>query len=168
MDKKKLINIVIIVVVLLSVVTVYFIKNREVEEIGDNKDFYMTITENLNIEKLKEYKLPILISFGSESCMPCMMMQPHLRQLNTELKGKAIIKYLDVWKHPEYIGGKTIEYVPTQIFITKSGKPYENKNVKDLKFEYQKDENGNILYTYHVGYLSYEDMKAIIEELNNG
>ena len=167
MEKKKIINIIIIVLILVSVLVVYFIKNREVEEVGAEKDFYMAVTEKLDTEKLKEYKLPIIISFGSEGCPACVKMKPYLRQLNTELKGKAIIKYLDVWKYPEYGEGYNFEYIPTQVFITKDGKPYENKNIKDITFEYEKDSNGKILYTYHVGYLSYDDLKRILKELNN-
>ena len=83
---------------------------------------FFIISLLLELEKLKSYGLPILIDFGSEGCMPCRQMKPTLIELNEELRGKAIIKYIDVWEYPEAAEGFDFSLIPTQFFINKDGK----------------------------------------------
>ncbi|OLN32939.1 Thioredoxin [Desulfosporosinus metallidurans] len=40
-----------------------------------------------------------MIDFGADSCVPCKEMAPVLKKLNTEMQGKAIVKFVDVWKN---------------------------------------------------------------------
>lgn len=167
--KKNIYKIVAVIIIILIIIGIYFFKNKEElikkEDAGSNKDFHLVITEKLNIEDLKKYNIPIIISFGSEGCMPCLKMQPTLRLLNNKLKGKAIIKYLDVWKNPQYAEGFNFEYIPTQIFIDKNGNAYKPEKVTDIKFDYIQNENKDIIYTTHTGYLSEEDIIKILEEM---
>ena len=76
---------------------------------------------SLDLETLKAYKLPILIDFGSEGCMPCKMMEPDLKAANSELRGKAIIKFIDVWEYPEAAAGFNFSLIPTQFYFDKEG-----------------------------------------------
>ena len=61
--------------------------------------------------------------------------------------------------------GYKINLLPTQILINSDGTPYiPNDNSID-GFETIKDENGNALYTMHVGILTRAQMLNIIEQM---
>ena len=47
------------------------------------------------------------MDFGADGCMPCKMMEPTLHELNSELRGNAIIKFIDVWQYPEAAEGRS-------------------------------------------------------------
>jgi len=74
---------------------------------------------------LKSYGLPILLDFGAKWCGPCQKMHPILEELNNELRGKAIIKYIDIDEYPEATKGFKFNLIPTQYFITKEGEVYK-------------------------------------------
>lgn len=58
---------------------------------NSNPDFVLNVTEKIDMEKLKSYGLPIVIDFGADSCIPCKEMEPVLKELNTDLQGKAMM-----------------------------------------------------------------------------
>lgn len=113
------------------------------EVIDKNDPNFVLVATSLNLENLKSYGLPMLIDFGSEGCMPCRQMKPTLIELNNELRGKAIIKYIDVWEYPEAADGFEFSLIPTQFFINKDG----------------------IVYKQHTGILSKEDAINILKEM---
>ncbi|HBY21511.1 MAG TPA: thioredoxin, partial [Clostridiales bacterium] len=88
--------------------------NYELKSI-DNLDFALNVTEKIDLEKLKTYGLPIVIDFGAGSCIPCKKMAPVLKELNAELQGKTIVKFVDVWKYQKLAEGYPISVIPTQI-----------------------------------------------------
>lgn len=98
-------------------------KNIEIDK--NDANFELSVN-SLNLEELKSYGLPILIDFGSDSCIPCKMMAPVLKELNAELRGKAIIKFVDVWEYPEASEGFEFSLIPTQFFIDKNGEIYSS------------------------------------------
>lgn len=100
-------------------------ENKDEININKNDPNFNLNATSLELEKLKSYGLPILIDFGSEGCMPCRQMKPTLIELNEELRGKAIIKYIDVWEYPEAAEGFDFSLIPTQFFINKDGKVYK-------------------------------------------
>jgi len=51
-----------------------------------------------------------------------------LKGLNEELQGKAIVKFVDMWKYEELAKGYPISPISTQMFIDENGKPYNPKN----------------------------------------
>jgi thioredoxin 1 len=61
-------------------------------------DFSLFVTEPIDFDRLTSYGIPIMIDFGADSCVPCKEMSPVLKKLNAELQGKAIIRFIDVWK----------------------------------------------------------------------
>ena len=69
-----------------------------------------------------------MIDFGADSCIPCKEMAPVLKELNEELRGKVIIKFVDVWKYQSLAEGYPISVIPTQVFFDKDGKPYTPKD----------------------------------------
>ena len=174
---KKAISIIVIVAVIVIIAGIWIFKNNEKNKDGTttnnisstnqavNSDFKLNITSSFNLDKLKEYKLPIIIDFGSDSCIPCKQMAPALKQLNSELQEKAIIRFVDVWKYPNLANGYPIELIPTQIFINSDGTPYAPENAEELELEFIKDESGKHIFTTHVGALTVEQMKSMLKEM---
>jgi len=66
------------------------------------------------------------VEIGSVNCIPCKAMQPIMKAVEEDYKGKVKIVFHDVWTEK----GKTdamkynIRVIPTQIFLDKAGKEY--------------------------------------------
>lgn len=172
---KKILTIIIIFIIIIGIAGMWVIKNKQkinenntnqenkIENI--NEDFELNVTGDLNLEKLKSYKLPIIIDYGAEWCPPCQMMKPDIIKLNKELQGKAIIKMVDVDENIDAADGYKINLLPTQILINSDGTPYIPKDHSIEGFEMVKDENGEVLYTMHVGILTKSQIMNILEEM---
>lgn len=124
----------------------------EVEEINNgvsdvvidkNDPNFELSTPSFDIEILKTYGLPILLDFGAKWCGPCQKMHSILEELNSELKGKAIIKYVDIDKYPESTKGFDFTLIPTQYFINTDGE----------------------IYKTHTGIISKENAISILKEM---
>ncbi len=63
-----------------------------------------------------------MLDIGADRCIPCKMMAPILKELETEYQGKAAVVFIDVWKHPEQAKKFGIRMIPTQVFYDKDGK----------------------------------------------
>jgi len=137
---------------------------NEINTKDENTDFELNITGEIDLEQLKSYGIPIVIDFGADSCTPCKEMAPVLEKLNAELKGKAIVRFVDVWKYPDLAQGYPISLIPTQVLIDKDGKPYvpTDTNSAGLIMYETKDTNEHI-FTTHEGGIT-ED--ALLDMLN--
>lgn len=171
---KKIVSVIAIFSILIIIIGIWMIKNyqRKEEQNNDasvnevtNPDFKLNVTDELDLEKLKSYNLPIIIDFGSSSCMPCREMAPVIRKLNSQLQGKAIIKYVDVWKHDNLAEEYSVELIPMQIFICSDGTPFAPQNAKELGMELVKNENGEHIFTRHVGALTEGQIISILKEM---
>ena len=78
---------------------------------------------SIDLGALTSYGLPIIIDFGADTCIPCKEMAPVLKTLNAEMQGKAIIKFVDVWKNGNAADGFPIQVIPTQVLINSDGTP---------------------------------------------
>ncbi|KNY30298.1 thioredoxin family protein [Pseudobacteroides cellulosolvens] len=173
----SVIKIIIPVVILCILVGLWFIKNNrnhsgldETVNSGTlqtgNSDYDLDVTEKIDLEKLKSFGLPIVIDFGADSCIPCKQMAPVLKELNEELKGKAIIKFVDVWKYQELAQGYPISLIPTQILIDSNGKPYKPKDPNALQIkEYKSRETGEHIFTAHEGGITKEQLLSVLKEM---
>lgn len=112
-------------------------------KIDKNDPNFELSTPSFDIETLKTYELPILLDFGAKWCGPCQRMHPVLEELNSEFRGKAIVKYIDIDKYPEATKGFNFTLIPTQYFITKEGEVYKT----------------------HTGIISKEDVIDILKEM---
>ena len=92
-------------------------------------------------EKLKE-GLPLIVDFGSSTCIPCKMIKPVLEQLAEEYAGKVNIMILDVYEHMELAQKFGIMSVPTQLFYDADGKLLGN----------------------HIGFLDKDSLREIIKD----
>ncbi len=130
-------------------------------------DFTLETKEALNFGQLAKYKLPVIADYGSEGCGPCRKMWPALKKVNEKYKGKAFIKFAEVWKNPKTAGDMPLQVIPTQFFFTAEGRPYvpSDKMAKRLKFIQYKDKSGKHALTAHQGGLTEADFDEILKEL---
>lgn len=167
--KGKAVKIIVPVLLLGIVVGIWAVKNfkKDIKSDGSNiPDFELHVTEKVDLEKLKSYGLPIIIDFGSDSCIPCKEIAPVLKELNEELKGKAIIKFVDVWKYPSLAEGYPLSLIPTQIFIDANGKPYKPKYPENMQMKVYSNKNtGEYAFTAHEGPMTKEQLLNILKEM---
>ena len=170
-------KIIIPLVIVIVIGAIWFLKNPAEQGNAINKnesglslsakaDFALHVTEKLDLEKLKSYGLPIVVDFGADSCIPCKEMAPVLVKLNEKYQGKAIVKFVDVWKYKSLAAGYPIRVIPTQVFIDKNGKPYvpsETQTIRMKKF-YSQDKNEHI-FTVHEGGLTEERLLSALKEM---
>ncbi|MBC7765181.1 MAG: thioredoxin family protein [Hyphomonadaceae bacterium] len=132
-SKKKLsiVQILIVVAVLLSIISVYAIKNTSTEkqpvEVPQPTQHtataiipstpFPTIAPTSTVKKL-----PKLLDLGSETCPPCKQMVPILAELKREYAGRVIVEVVDVNENPALAEKYKIYAVPTQIFFDAEGK----------------------------------------------
>mgnify|MGYP002541709671 CR=1 FL=1 len=140
-------------------------QNNVSANLTSEKDFELEADESFDLEKLKSYKLPIILDFGADYCAPCREMKPILKKLNEELRGETIIKVCDVMEYPELCDGYDVSLIPTQIFINSDGTPFAPENYAEMGLSLVKDTNGKHIYTSHVGYLSEKELRNIIKEM---
>lgn len=168
--KQGLIMKILVPALLVCIVGgIWFVKNNKKDikpVVSNNPDFALHVTEKLDLEKLKSYGIPIVIDFGADSCVPCKQMAPVLKGLNEELQGKAIIKFVDVWKYQSLSEGYPINLIPTQIFINANGKPFNPKDPDSMQMKLysQKDTNEHI-FTAHEGGLTKEQLLSALKEM---
>jgi thioredoxin 1 len=71
----------------------------------------------------KGYKVTFL-EIGAESCIPCKMMQPIMKEIAEEYPGVVEVIFHDLYKERE-IGQKyRIRVMPTQVFLNAEGKEF--------------------------------------------
>ncbi|MGE5559305.1 MAG: thioredoxin family protein [Bacillota bacterium] len=66
--------------------------------------------------------LPSLVDLGAGFCFPCKQMEPILKELKAEYKGKIDIRIIDVYEQRPEAMKYGIRVIPTQIFFDKEGK----------------------------------------------
>ena len=183
-NKNNKLKIVIPIIVAVLILIVWIIKNGNNNQISNlnqkqsdplvtealteqnSSDFALHVTSNLDMEQLKSYGLPIIIDFGADSCIPCKEMAPVLEELNESLRGKAIIKFVDVWKYKEIGENFPIQVIPTQFFFDKDGNPYSPSDDLDIKLtKYNKNDSNEHVYTVHEGGLTKDQMLTVLKEL---
>lgn len=106
-----------------------------VSTLPENEEDFILEATSIDLEALKEHKLPIIIDFGSDSCIPCQQMAPVLKTMNEAMQGKAIIKFVDVWKYSDAAEGFPIQVIPTQVFFNADGKPYVPSDDIQIQFD---------------------------------
>jgi len=78
------------------------------------------VTNNLNLDFSRH--LITFIELGADRCIPCKAMQPIMKEIAAQYKGKVQVVFYDVWKDPEPARKYGIQLIPTQVFIDKKGK----------------------------------------------
>lgn len=148
---------------------IWIIKDREkqadLKNTADNPDFALH-AQSIDLKKLKSYGLPIIIDFGADSCTPCKLMAPVLVQLNKEYQGRAIVKFVDVWKYPEAAKGFPLQVIPTQFFFNSDGSPLGQETTPPFEIiGYTSDETNKHVFTVHQGGLTKEQIEAALKQM---
>lgn len=173
MDKRKLIRIIVPIFIVIVIAGIWVFKNSNPSSVDsvppNNSQDFVLETEAIDLDALAAYGLPIIIDFGSDSCTPCKEMAPVLEAMNAEMQEKAIIKFVDVWKHSEAAVGFPIQVIPTQVLINADGTPYVPSEVMDdsgIEFSmYSYKETGEHAFTVHQGGLTEDQMRAILTDM---
>lgn len=66
--------------------------------------------------------LPRLVELGSTTCIPCQIMKPIIEELTADYAGSLDVVFVDVVTHENEAKKYTIEGIPTQVFVSPSGK----------------------------------------------
>lgn len=183
-SKTLALKIIIPIIIVILVGGIYVLKNKDdifnktpndaaIEERELNSgevdystdEFALDATEDFDLEKILSYGLPVVLDFGADSCVPCKEMAPVLKELNEELRGKAIVKFVDVWKNSDPANNVPIRVIPTQFFFDKDGKPYSPSNDSIGFIQYQSKDTDEIVFTAHEGGMTKEQILSVLKEL---
>jgi len=175
--KRLLLRIVVALLIGVTLTVIWAVKThptpdpiskdspKELVKAENKEDFKLEATA-IDLDALKEYGLPMIIDFGSDSCIPCQKMAPVLKTMNAEMQGKAIIKFVDVWKYKGAAANFPIKVIPTQVLINSNGTPYVPSDTIGIDFTMYSDKDTNEhVFTVHQGGLTEDQMRAILEDM---
>ena len=182
MNKQKILKVAIPLCILAVIAGIWVMKNRPIQPIAppvpsgssaelvepSNDTDFLLEANAVDLEALTAYGLPIIIDFGSDSCIPCKEMAPVLQTMNAEMQGKAIIKFVDVWKNTDAAKDFPVQVIPTQILIGADGKPYAPSEDVTSQIEltqYTYKDTGELAFTVHQGGLTEEQMRLILSDM---
>ena len=172
---KKLWRFLLVILIVFVAVGLYLLKNpigTPAETTLDDPDaaqFALDATHAFDLDTILAHGLPVIVDFGADSCEPCKDMAPILVELNQELRGKAVIKLVDVWKDSEAAANLPLQVIPTQFFFLADGSPYvpadEEAAAKNGFILYELSATGEHVYTVHQGGLDKAELLAILAEM---
>lgn len=132
MEKKKLlllkIFIPVVIVAVIGIIWIAKTQNKPEPEnpiLIDGADFSLNVSTEVDFDALSKYGLPIIVDYGSDSCIPCQQMALVLKTLNDEMAGKAFIKFVDVWEYTDAADNVPIQVIPTQVLFNADGTPFD-------------------------------------------
>lgn len=167
MEKKRLAQIVVPALVLIIIALLWWMKNSQRRPVADDYWSSLEIT-TVDLEEIKSKGLPVMINFTSDSCIYCREMAPALAEIYGEMRGKAVIHSVNVWKYPGAIRDMPVQAVPTQIFFAANGEPYQPSAqlAEEIPFLfYKKKDTGEHVFTVHEGGLTADQMRAILSDM---
>lgn len=188
-SKRQLVKILVPVLIVVIVLGIYLFKNPPQEDTASQQaepspevstqqsepntpevdylsaEFDLDATNDFDLSELLSYGLPVIIDFGSDSCIPCQKMAPVLEELNEELRGKAIVKFVDVWENPDAAKNFPLSVIPTQFFFGSDGKPYVPDSQDSGFIMYEHQETGVHVFTAHEGGMEKDDLLAVLKGL---
>lgn len=136
---------------------------------SDKEGIWNLAATSIDMDEIASLGVPAVIDFGSDECIPCKQMAPVLRDTNAAMRGKALVKFVDVWEYPNAADGFPIQVIPTQVLVNADGTPFapssELEKKFNLQFSYYNDKSGKLAFTTHQGAITQEQMDAILSEM---
>lgn len=185
-EKKSLLIKILVPVLIVAVLGgMWLIKNRQdisedsettqasqsdtdlPEELQD-ADFGLRETEAIDFEKMASYRIPMIVDYGADTCIPCKEMAPVLEKANEEFRGKAFVKFINVWEYPDAANNVPVQVIPTQVLVNADGTPFVPSEELASQIEflmYSHRETGEHVFTVHQGGLTEEQMRMILKEM---
>ncbi len=65
---------------------------------------------------------PMVVDFGSNSCIPCRQLRPVLQKVRKDYTGKLEVLIIEIQKNQQLAAEYQIQVMPTVVFIDKAGK----------------------------------------------
>ncbi len=163
-DTMLWLKILVPVLIVAAIAVIFIVKNASEEDAPNLPDelFGLNATTEIDFAALAEYGLPVIVDYGADSCIPCKQMAPVLKTMNAEMKDKAFIKFVDVWKYGSAANNVPIQIIPSQVFFNADGTPYVPSDSLKKQIGGFKLYNG---FTVHEGGLAEDEMRAILEEM---
>ncbi len=164
---QKVLKIIVPIVMVCVVVVIFVFQSQNNTPTTSDAQFPLHV-ESVDITKLEEHNMPIIIDFGADECEPCKAMAPVLEQVNEDMQGKAIVQFVDVWKHPQAANDFPVQIIPTQILIHADGTPYtpSDEILEVMQFtKYIDPDSEEHLFTAHQGGLTQEQFEMILEDM---
>jgi len=173
MKSKAIIRIAVSLVVVVLVIGVIFLKRLHTADdpspttaLSTLLNGSLSLVEPFDLAEYRSAGVPVVIDFGADSCIPCKEMAPVLAALHDELKSKAIIRFVDVWKYRELANGIPLQVIPTQVFFDAEGKPFiPSEKLQIPLTQYSTRDTNEHVYTTHEGGLTKEQLLAILDEM---
>lgn len=140
-------------------------KTQQNEHVNSLDSVYVS---QFDIDKLKKYNVPILISFSASWCEPCERLDPILEQVKAQLKDKVVIKIVDVDKNPTFISQYPLTVLPTQIVYTAHGKAYNPENfigINNFKSYAESSKDKEPSLTLHQGEMTKSEVLTLINDM---
>ncbi len=163
-DNMLWLKILVPVLIVAAIAVIFIVKNASEEDAPNLPDelFGLNATTEIDFASLAEYGLPVIVDYGADSCIPCKQMAPVLKTMNAEMKDKAFIKFVDVWKYGSAANNVPIQIIPSQVFFNADGTPYVPSDSLKKQIGGFKLYNG---FTVHEGGLTEDEMRAILSEM---
>lgn len=182
MKKKRVLQILVPCIILAIIAGIYLVKNpliskQENDGIEETAvpeggaDFSLAATEAIDFETMSSYGLPMIIDYGSDSCIPCKQMAPVLETINKEMENKAFIKFVDVWEYTDATNNVPVQVIPTQVLVNADGTPFvpSDELAGQIEFvQYMSKDTGEHVFTVHQGGMTEEQMRMILAEMGVG
>lgn len=101
----------------------YFSTLRSKAKISYNQKWLKAEEEKMNnpVKQALKNKLPTMVDFGADKCIPCVQMKPIIQGLQEEYRDKANILLVDVDEYIALTRKYKIVLIPTQIFYDTLG-----------------------------------------------
>ncbi|MHB8076748.1 thioredoxin family protein [Desulfosporosinus fructosivorans] len=163
---KSVIKIIAPILIIVVIVGIFILKSNPEKPMAANTGDFALEATAIDLEQLKSYGLPIVIDFGADSCIPCKEMAPVLKELNQEMQGKAIVKFVDVWKNKNAADDYPVQVIPTQFYFDKEGNPFVPRDAETMQMMlYSTKDTNKHVYTAHQGGMTEEQLRAVLKEM---
>jgi len=163
---KSVLKIMAHIIIIAVIIGIFIVKGSLEKPIAAGTGDLALEATAIDLEQLKSYGLPIVIDFGADSCIPCKEMAPVLKELNKDMQGKAVVKFVDVWKNKNAAADFPVQVIPTQFFFDKDGNPFVPKDAEAMQMMlYSTRDTNKHVYTTHQGGMTEEQLRAVLKEM---